>query len=188
MRNLLNISSNYKNLSVFINRHSQFINNNNYYYQNNNNNNNFKNNIIFMLLRSIMSGEGAVINNKENNVSLSKNEEIKNGLPLQDIVKVLTDYAPLSLAESWDNVGLLIEPFTKRDVKKIMLTNDLAVTVMHECMDKDTDMIIAYHPPIFSPIKKLSLKTWTVSTFTYMNLHYNFINYINYINKSRAIQ
>ncbi|XP_075220953.1 cytosolic iron-sulfur assembly component 1 isoform X2 [Lycorma delicatula] len=103
----------------------------------------------------IMSGEAASIERCEKKLIKEK------GLSLNEIVDVLTNYAPLSLAESWDNVGLLIEPFTKRDVRRIMLTNDLSVNVMNECMNKNTDMIISYHPPIFAPIKKFSLKTWT---------------------------
>lgn len=35
---------------------------------------------------------------------------------LSSIVSKLNDFAPLSLAESWDNVGLLIEPATPRFV------------------------------------------------------------------------
>lgn len=31
---------------------------------------------------------------------------------LSDVVTKLNEFAPLSLAESWDNVGLLIEPST----------------------------------------------------------------------------
>lgn len=33
---------------------------------------------------------------------------------LEDIVEKLNNFAPLHLAEKWDNVGLLIEPYTKR--------------------------------------------------------------------------
>lgn len=102
-----------------------------------------------------MSGEAVICS------SCLVKKEVIEGKPLHDIVKMLTEYAPLSLAESWDNVGLLIEPFTKRDVKRIMLTNDLAAPVMEECIGKEVDMIISYHPPIFSPLKKLCLKTWT---------------------------
>lgn len=35
---------------------------------------------------------------------------------LTNIVKKLNAFAPLTLAESWDNVGLLIEPATPRYV------------------------------------------------------------------------
>lgn len=38
------------------------------------------------------------------------------GLSLNEIITKLNDFAPLSLAEKWDNVGLLIEPHTQRFV------------------------------------------------------------------------
>lgn len=34
------------------------------------------------------------------------------GQTLNEIVKKLNDFAPETLAEKWDNVGLLIEPYT----------------------------------------------------------------------------
>lgn len=33
---------------------------------------------------------------------------------LSQVVQKLTEFAPLNLAEKWDNVGLLIEPNTPR--------------------------------------------------------------------------
>lgn len=33
---------------------------------------------------------------------------------LSEIVKKLNEFAPVNLAEEWDNVGLLIEPSTQR--------------------------------------------------------------------------
>lgn len=40
-------------------------------------------------------------------------EEIVN-MDLKSVVEKLNFFAPLRLAESWDNVGLLIEPHTPR--------------------------------------------------------------------------
>ena len=33
---------------------------------------------------------------------------------LSDVVSKLNEFAPLSLAEKWDNVGLIVEPYTPR--------------------------------------------------------------------------
>lgn len=33
---------------------------------------------------------------------------------LGDVIVKLNEFAPISLAESWDNVGLLIEPYTPK--------------------------------------------------------------------------
>lgn len=41
-----------------------------------------------------------------------------------------------------------------------MLTNDLTESVMKEVLETNTDMIISYHPPIFSALKRITQKTW----------------------------
>uniref|UniRef100_A0A0B7BIE0 NIF3-like protein 1 n=2 Tax=Arion vulgaris TaxID=1028688 RepID=A0A0B7BIE0_9EUPU len=76
------------------------------------------------------------------------------------IVAKLKKLAPLSLAGSWDNVGLLVEPSPPKYISKIMLTNDLTSPVMEEAKDKTVDLIISYHPPIFVPLKCLTQKSW----------------------------
>merc|ERR1712126_584617 len=63
-------------------------------------------------------------------------------------------------AQSWDNVGLLVEPTDSMIINKIVLTNDLTEEVMNECIEKKADMIISYHPPIFRPLMKLTTSSW----------------------------
>ncbi|XP_054625214.1 NIF3-like protein 1 isoform X2 [Dunckerocampus dactyliophorus] len=81
-------------------------------------------------------------------------------MDLNQVVQVLEYLAPLSLAESWDNVGLLVEPSKPRPVKTILLTNDLTDTVMEEAEAVSCDLIVSYHPPLFQPIKRLVQKDW----------------------------
>lgn len=89
--------------------------------------------------------------------------ESKIGLPLQCVIEKLNLYANTSLAESWDNVGLLIEPSEPKNITHILLTNDLTEDVMQEAIDLKTNMIISYHPPIFVPLKRVTSKTWKVN-------------------------
>lgn len=86
-----------------------------------------------------------------------------NQTSLEVVLKELNKFADLSLAEKWDNVGLLIEPATRKPVNKILLTNDLTEVVMQESIEKDINLIISYHPPIFSPLKKITQASWKVS-------------------------
>ncbi|XP_058127204.1 NIF3-like protein 1 [Anopheles ziemanni] len=79
---------------------------------------------------------------------------------LQAVVAKLNEFAPESLAEKWDNVGLLVEPFPERPIRNILLTIDLTERVMQEAMEKSTDLIISYHPPIFAPLKRITQKSW----------------------------
>ena len=81
-------------------------------------------------------------------------------MDLKKVVEKLEILAPTSLAESWDNVGLLIEPSAQKTVKTIFLTNDLTEPVLEEALDKSTDLIISYHPPLFRPLKRLTRKSW----------------------------
>ena len=81
-------------------------------------------------------------------------------MELKEVLQVLEQLAPLSLAESWDNVGLLVEPSKPRPVKTILLTNDLTEAVMDEAEAMSCDLIISYHPPLFRPFKRLVQKDW----------------------------
>nr|CAD7430124.1 unnamed protein product [Timema monikensis] len=82
------------------------------------------------------------------------------GLALKHVLSKLHAFASPALAESWDNVGLLVEPVTPRPISNILLTNDLTEAVMQEALELSTDLIISYHPPIFVPLKSLTTKTW----------------------------
>lgn len=81
-------------------------------------------------------------------------------MELKEVLQVLEQLAPLSLAESWDNVGLLVEPSKPRPTKSILLTNDLTDAVMEEAETMSCDLIVSYHPPLFRPIKRLVQKDW----------------------------
>lgn len=81
-------------------------------------------------------------------------------MDLKTVLDVLEQLAPLSLAESWDNVGLLVEPSKQRPIKTILLTNDLTVDVMDEAEAMTCDLIVSYHPPLFRSFKRLVQKDW----------------------------
>ncbi|KAJ1828276.1 hypothetical protein LPJ56_001204 [Coemansia sp. RSA 2599] len=68
--------------------------------------------------------------------------------------------APLSLAElKWDNVGILLEAAKPREkASKVFLTIDLTTDTLDEALDDPAvGVIVAYHPPIFSAWKSLSM-------------------------------
>jgi putative NIF3 family GTP cyclohydrolase 1 type 2 len=83
--------------------------------------------------------------------------KVKNmGLSVKEIVKTLQSYASLTLAESWDNVGLLVDPMTDNKVKTILLTNDLTEDVVAEAKQLGAGLIVSYHPNIFQGLKRVS--------------------------------
>ncbi|ROT84821.1 putative GTP cyclohydrolase 1 type 2 NIF3L1 [Penaeus vannamei] len=81
-------------------------------------------------------------------------------MKINEVVSCLNNLAPTSLAESWDNVGLLVEPYTRRDIKKMLLTNDLTEAVMDEAEELGVNFILSYHPPLFRPIKRITYNAW----------------------------
>lgn len=65
-----------------------------------------------------------------------------------------------SLAEEWDNVGLLLEPYiiagsSTASKRKVLLATDLTRQVV-ESMPEDVGSIVVYHPPIFRGLKSLT--------------------------------
>src|ERR1700691_130654 len=75
-------------------------------------------------------------------------------MKLSGIIYTLEQMAPPSLAESWDNVGLLAgDP--NQEISRILLTIDYSAAVAEEARAKKCDLVIAYHPPIFHPLKRV---------------------------------
>jgi dinuclear metal center YbgI/SA1388 family protein len=71
-----------------------------------------------------------------------------------DVVAALEQIAPPSLAQSWDNVGLLAGDAGRR-CQRVLLTVDLSGSVAAEAVSLRRDMVVCYHPPIFKPISRL---------------------------------
>ena len=72
-----------------------------------------------------------------------------------EIVKVLEDFAPCSIQESWDNSGFIIGN-EGAEVKSVLLALDCTPAVIEEAIESGTDMIITHHPLIFSPLKRIT--------------------------------
>ncbi|GAU77485.1 Nif3-like dinuclear metal center hexameric protein [Fusibacter sp. 3D3] len=74
------------------------------------------------------------------------------------ILKLLEHIAPLSLADAWDNSGLLIG-HSDREVDRILIALDLTEEVLEEALDEGFDLILTHHPLIFNPIKQITTET-----------------------------
>ena len=72
-----------------------------------------------------------------------------------EVEQALDRLAPFRLAESWDNVGTLLAT-SREAIRRILLTIDLTEPVLDEAIAKRVDGIVAYHPPLFSPLKRLA--------------------------------
>ena len=77
-------------------------------------------------------------------------------LLLRDLVDILNRVADFSLAESWDNVGLMVgDP--QKPVNGILVALDPTEEVIDEALAKGCDTIISHHPLIFEPLKSVRL-------------------------------
>jgi dinuclear metal center YbgI/SA1388 family protein len=76
---------------------------------------------------------------------------------LSEVLALLERLAPLSLAEEWDNVGLLLEPSAaaQRPITRVFLCIDLSESVLDEALGAGADFLLAYHPPLFRGVKRL---------------------------------
>ncbi|MEJ2647319.1 MAG: Nif3-like dinuclear metal center hexameric protein [Sedimentisphaerales bacterium] len=76
-------------------------------------------------------------------------------MKIKEIAEQIDEILPRKLAQSWDNVGLLIGDESK-DVKNILLTIDTTKEVLAEAKKQNTDLIISYHPIIWDGLKKIT--------------------------------
>lgn len=64
---------------------------------------------------------------------------------VRDIEQYLYAWAPRELAESWDNVGLLVgDP--EVEVHRVLVALDVTPQVVDEAIEKDCQLIAAHHP------------------------------------------
>ena len=81
--------------------------------------------------------------------------ERRMGLRLAAVIDALEQIAPTRHAQSWDNVGLLAgDP--GQDISRALLAIDYTDSVAGERASLNCDLVIAYHPPIFQPLKRLT--------------------------------
>ncbi|MGA1632892.1 MAG: Nif3-like dinuclear metal center hexameric protein, partial [Phycisphaerales bacterium] len=73
----------------------------------------------------------------------------------EEVEAALDRLSPFRLAEAWDNVGVLLAT-SRKSLGRILLTIDLTERVLDEAIAKRADGIVAYHPPIFAPLKRLA--------------------------------
>lgn len=66
-------------------------------------------------------------------------------LKVQEIFQFLSEWAPLSLAEDWDPVGLQVGSL-KSEVKGILVALDVTNAVLQEANKKKCNLLITHHP------------------------------------------
>lgn len=87
---------------------------------------------------------------------------------VNDIFSYLNRLAPLSLAEDFDNPGLLAGN-GKTQVKKALLCLDITSKAAEEAKEKDAQLLISHHPVIFKPIRNVLANGATAPVYNLIN-------------------
>lgn len=81
-------------------------------------------------------------------------------IPLQSILDSLEMIAPLAIAESWDNVGLLAGS-PEMQIRSVMTCLTIAKETVIEAINRKIDLVVVHHPLPFKPINRLSTQSTT---------------------------
>lgn len=80
-------------------------------------------------------------------------------MQLKQIIPILEEMAPTAYAEDFDNVGLLVGD-KNTEVTGILVCHDALETVVEEAINKNCNLIVCFHPILFSGIKKITGKNY----------------------------
>lgn len=78
-----------------------------------------------------------------------------NRVSIKHVIHVLEQIAPLALAETWDNVGLLAGDGSD-EVGRIMTCLTFTQTTLQEAIDTHANLVVVHHPIPFKPISRVS--------------------------------
>jgi len=79
-------------------------------------------------------------------------------LTVNQIARFLEAFAPLELAESWDNVGLLVGD-RQAEVERAMTCLTITPESAAEAVQSGAQLIVTHHPLPFRPLKQLTTDT-----------------------------
>ena len=82
---------------------------------------------------------------------------------IKNIIRELEDFAPTAYAEDFDNVGLLTGSGDWK-VKGILVTLDTLEEVVDEAIENNCNLIVSFHPIIFSGLKSLTGRNYVERT------------------------
>ena len=77
---------------------------------------------------------------------------------VQEIIDKIENYAPLETQAKWDNSGWQIN-LHKKYYKNILTCVTVTDEIINQAIKQDCDLILAHHPFIFEPLKKIENNT-----------------------------
>ncbi|MBQ6972477.1 MAG: Nif3-like dinuclear metal center hexameric protein [Synergistaceae bacterium] len=76
-------------------------------------------------------------------------------MKVSGLLRHIDTFAPFSLAEEWDNSGLLVGNYDD-DIKRIGVCLDVVSEAVIEAEELGCNVIVAHHPVIFRPVKSIT--------------------------------
>ncbi len=76
-------------------------------------------------------------------------------MKINDMISQIENLVPLKLAQSWDNVGLLVGNRDQK-VSSVLVTIDITREVLAEAVRRRAGMILSYHPVIWDSLKNVT--------------------------------
>lgn len=80
-------------------------------------------------------------------------------MKIKEIIPILEEMAPLGYAEDFDNVGLLIGD-AETEITAVLVCHDAIESIVEEAIEKKCNLIICFHPILFSGLKKITGKNY----------------------------
>ena len=80
-------------------------------------------------------------------------------MKIKEILSVLEEMAPLAYAEDFDNVGLLVGD-ANNEATGVLVCHDALEEVIDEAIEKKCNLVVCFHPILFSGIKKITGKSY----------------------------
>jgi dinuclear metal center YbgI/SA1388 family protein len=80
-------------------------------------------------------------------------------MKIKEILSVLEEMAPLAYAEDFDNVGLLVGN-QDSEATGVLVCHDALENVIDEAIAKKCNLVVCFHPILFSGLKKITGKNY----------------------------
>lgn len=80
-------------------------------------------------------------------------------MKIKELFPILEEMAPLAYAEDFDNVGLLVGN-QENEVNGILVCHDALESVIDEAIAKNCNVVVCFHPIVFSGLKKITGKNY----------------------------
>ncbi len=84
-------------------------------------------------------------------------------MKIKQITEIIEELCPLAYAEDFDNVGLLVGS-PDQEVTGVLVTLDCLEKTVEEAIDSKCNLIVSFHPIIFSGLKKINGNSYVERT------------------------